>query len=312
MEILQAELEKLSDDGKPPMAWARFLEVAPPLSKLPLDERLDRLEKLGIEHEQWSRAEKYWIVTFALDLAQGKTARAEEYGRRCAEQKSNEPGLPSELTPDTAPQVDREPTDPEPFPAGLTAPASGVQPPISDVRPAAPAPVAVPSFLRESPRQQAPARAWAPPPTATVIAEKTQQSMPANRAPVVPFGAQQSPEFAARLAGPAIRHQPAPPKPMADMTQLPIADAAKPALPFAGTDMTMEQHAELSAELSAGVDATQRAALFAQYGITSPMALATLSAQWQARLNADPDLTKRWQAHYKQHRDKMRERATRK
>ena len=61
---------------------------------------------------------------------------------------------------------------------------------------------------------------------------------------------------------------------------------------------TLDQYAQLSAEIAHDSDAAARSAVFARYGVQSSDALAT---EWRARFSADPALAGRWSAAYAHH-----------
>ncbi len=61
---------------------------------------------------------------------------------------------------------------------------------------------------------------------------------------------------------------------------------------------TLDQYAQLSAEIALDADPAARAAVFARYGVGSADALTT---EWRARFSADPALAGRWSAAYAHH-----------
>ena len=70
-------------------------------------------------------------------------------------------------------------------------------------------------------------------------------------------------------------------------------------------ELTLEQHAALSAELAVGSDPKRRAADLAHYGIESTEALIALGASWQARLGAEPETAQRWKGIYAEQRTRI-------
>lgn len=68
--------------------------------------------------------------------------------------------------------------------------------------------------------------------------------------------------------------------------------------PAQNPTFTLDQYAQLSAELAHDADPAARSAVLARYGVQSGDALAT---EWRARFSADPALAGRWSAAYAHH-----------
>jgi hypothetical protein len=261
MSFAEAQRGQYTEDGKPPVAWERYLEVAPEVAGLDADALEEALGARGLDPALWKRAESYWLLTLALDAQRGQLARVEAYGVACA--SARRPG----------------------------SAAVAYAPP--------PAPVA-----------------------AVRAPETTRAALPVHREAPLPFGPKPSPEYAARLAGPApasvpvSSHRP-------DATVIAASKRAEPTLPFAAgpasadkpaprvPDMTVEQHAKLSAELALGFDPARRAEILARHGIESPEALTRLGAEWQSRLGADAAAGERWRAAYARHRAELQQQSQR-
>jgi len=329
MQILEAERERYSDEGKPPMEWAQYLEVAPALSGIEPEARDEALAAREISDESWARAESYWTLTLALDLHRARTDRADAYGRACA-QALQARGHTEHAREDTLPEAGAVPASTAT--GGPPAAAPAVPPP----PPPIPAPVstpqvAVPSFLRAAatPRTLAPVSGAMPKPGRVSVAvaalrpvpatgpgpDATSDATPAYRADPLPFGRTASAAYAERLAT-----APAAPAPAdanrSDATVIGTSAGFEPALPFGAAgvsakpvaklpELTLEQHAALSAELAVGSDPARRAAVLARYGIESTEALIALGAAWQARLGAEPETAQRWKVIYAEQRTRI-------
>jgi hypothetical protein len=67
-------------------------------------------------------------------------------------------------------------------------------------------------------------------------------------------------------------------------------------------ELTLEQHAMLTAELAAQQDGPSRAAVLGRYGVGGVQQLAALGAHWRERLERDPAAAARWKAVHDHHR----------
>lgn len=322
MRMLETERERYADDGKPPLDWERYLEVAPALSGLDAETRDEALAAREMDGDTWSRAESYWTLTLALDASRGRTDRADAYGCACAAhlQASRQPDAREDTLPEAGlvspPQATAD--------AALAAPpAPAALPPAPAAVPSAVPAVVVPTFLRaaDTPRAPGPVAVVIAPPRLVAPAppELTLDATPAYRGQLLPFGKTASPAYAARLATtPAAPAPPAANRPEATVIG---ASSTGPALPFeagAGAapapklpDLTLEQHATLSAELAIGVDPKRRATVLAHYHIETTEALIALGAHWQARLATDPHETQRWKMIYAEQRARLQQESRR-
>ncbi len=81
-----------------------------------------------------------------------------------------------------------------------------------------------------------------------------------------------------------------------------LAGSAAPPQPLpTAPELTLEQHAMLSAELSVLRDGPSRAAALTRYGVDGIATLTALGARWKERLQADPAAAARWKAVYTEH-----------
>ncbi len=268
MQWIEAHRERYADEGQPPVAWERYLEVAPALSTLDPAERPEALAARDLDPDTWARAESYWVLTFALDLQVGRSDRMDALGRACADACANTAGDGS------APRPDEEVRGSSSVGEAVSStgseqiapPALLAAPPIQSTAPAqaaaAPAvlsgPKALPSFLREAgmPQAQTPMQVPVAPLTAPAIMaavtpptilpstpaapaspgrkvfDATLDFAPAEVVRVLPFGQAPSPEYAARL-----RVSPTPAaapirRAGHDATRMDAGRAAGPATPF--------------------------------------------------------------------------------
>jgi hypothetical protein len=91
--------------------------------------------------------------------------------------------------------------------------------------------------------------------------------------------------------------RPAAGSPPAASDRIVIRPAGAP-VPSQNPTFTLDQYAQLSAEIAHDSDAAARSTVFARYGVQSSDALAT---EWRARFSADPALAGRWSAAYAHH-----------
>lgn len=261
MEFLEAQRDQYADEGKAPVAWERFLEIAPSVAAVDPSARPEALAACGVDACAWSRAEAYWLLTLALDLQQGRTDRVEAYGRAAAT------GFSSNR-------------------ASAAVTRSGH--------------VAAPGRVPET----------------GILPETTADAASVVRTPALPFGRSASPDYAARLSAqaPALSsgaRSPSPARP--DATVLDKGPARSVALPFAASkppgklpELSVEQHARLSAELAIGGGAA-RDDVLRRYGIDSADSLTRLGLEWQSRMTADERLASEWRAAYARHRAALRQ-----
>jgi hypothetical protein len=268
MDFIEAAREGYSDEGEPPVAWERYLEIAPAVLGLPPADREETLAARHLDGAAWARAEQYWMLTFALDLSSGRSDRVDAYGKACADGRKRPAPLRSTGTATTAIAGTATPTvtaATTPAVAGTTTAA--VAGTMLDVGAA----------MREPALPFGPARS--PGFTAQVV------SSPA-------------------AARPAPRNRP---DATIDALDVPRAGGALPFAGGAGPSarvpsLTVAQHARLSAELAASPDEARRAELLARYGIDGPGTLIRLGAEWQSRLSMDAALAAEWRAEYGRHR----------
>jgi len=142
--MLELERDKYTDDGEPPVAWERYLRIAPSLSGLDAEAREAVLAPNELDGVTWARAESYWTLTLALELTRGRSDRADAYGLACAKalEARHEGAAPEE---DTLPEAGADAvaiTSPiaPPALAGPPAPAVVMAPEVT-----------VPTFLRTPP-----------------------------------------------------------------------------------------------------------------------------------------------------------------
>lgn len=331
MEFAEAQREQHTEDGKAPIAWKQYLEIAPAMASLDADARAELLDANALDAATWTRGEGYWLLTLALDIQQGHRERIDAYGRACAAMSANRhvvatsshepssPSLPGSTQPSAklaiatetglASDLGGEPQAAIPYVSGTAVP--GFEPTAS--------PPELPTFLRAGQAPTAPGPvsvAYALPRPALAplrVPETTCDAMPVHRERALPFGQAPSPEYAARLSSPTPAPAPAS-RQRPDATMVSASKGADPTLPFGGSpasgeeptpslpELTIDQHAKLSAELALGFEPAQRAEILARYGIESPEVLTSLGAEWQSRLKADAAAGERWKATYAQHR----------
>lgn len=331
MEFAEAQREQHAEDGRAPIEWKQYLEIAPAMASLDAGARTQLLDANGIDAATWTRGEGYWLLTLALDIQQGHRERIDAYGRACAVMAANKravatsaaepssPSLPGSTQPSAKLAIAAETgragdLGGEPQAAissALATAAPGFEPKAS--------PPELPTFLRagQAPTPPGPVSvgyALPRPGVATLrVLETTCDTMPVPRRAALPFGQAPSPEYAARLSSPTPAPAPAS-RQRPDATMVSASNGADPTLPFGGSrasgdeptpslpDLTVDQHAKLSAELALGFEPAQRAEILARYGIESPEALTSLGAEWQSRLKADAAVGERWKSTYARHR----------
>lgn len=139
MNGLELARERLTDDGEPPLPFERWRELAPRMTGREPDEREELLTAANIDGPRWDRADGYWSLMLAAECARGDRARAEDFGRACAEDLHARQQAPSPATKDPLPE--------EVVPPGVlpSVPMADPEPPAR----VAPVPeVVVPTFLR--------------------------------------------------------------------------------------------------------------------------------------------------------------------
>lgn len=130
---------------------------------------------------------------------------------------------------------------------------------------------------------------------------------PAPAAPVANKPVAPAPNTGAPAPPASVANRPPPPgantgapAPLSPTANRPVVTAPpQPANPT----FTLDQYAQLSAEIALDSDPSVRAAIFARWGIHSPDAL---TSDWRARFSADPALAGRWSAAYAHHYARLR------
>ena len=131
---LEAAAERCSDRGAPPLPFETWLSLSSRLTHEPLDKRAELLAEAKIAPATWERAEPYWGLILAAEVARGDMARAEAYGKACL--SSRHDAAPPSMSP--------VPGAPE----AVIATSEDVQPPQFFLSPATPRQELVPSYLR--------------------------------------------------------------------------------------------------------------------------------------------------------------------
>ncbi len=85
MQFIETERERCADEGKPPIEWGLYLELAEAMTQVDTTEREPVLATHGLPLSIWNRAERYWMLTLALDIQRGQMERALAYGRASAQ-----------------------------------------------------------------------------------------------------------------------------------------------------------------------------------------------------------------------------------
>ncbi len=165
MNGLEVARERLTDDGEPPLSFEQWRALAPRLSGREADEREALLAAAKIEPAQWDRADGYWSLTLAAECARGERARAEDFGRACAEEQESRKKASSIRADDTWPEGIAPPALAGAAPSGATLSREGGEAVSREEAPALPvlasrgtpaelpafvplASVAVPTFLQ--------------------------------------------------------------------------------------------------------------------------------------------------------------------
>lgn len=120
MNGLEVARERLTDDGEPPLSFEQWRALAPRLSGREADERETMLAAAEIEPATWDRADGYWSLTLAAECARGERARAEDFGRACAEEQESRKKASSIRADDTWPEGIAPPALAETAPSGAT------------------------------------------------------------------------------------------------------------------------------------------------------------------------------------------------
>lgn len=125
MNGLEMARERLTDDGEPPLSFEQWRALAPRLSGREADEREALLAAAKIEPARWDRADGYWSLTLAAECARGERARAEDFGRACAEEQESRKKASSIRADDTWPEGIAPPALAETAPSGATLSREG-------------------------------------------------------------------------------------------------------------------------------------------------------------------------------------------
>lgn len=125
MNGLEVARERLTDDGEPPLSFEQWRALAPRLSGREADEREALLAAAKIEPARWDRADGYWSLTLAAECARGERARAEDFGRACAEEQESRKKASSIRADDTWPEGIAPPALAETAPSGATLSREG-------------------------------------------------------------------------------------------------------------------------------------------------------------------------------------------
>lgn len=224
--------------GEPPLSFERWCDMAPRLLEREAHEREEILAAANIPLEDWTPADGYWSLTLAAECARGDRARAEVFGRACADELAARRQVVEKEAPahlEDAGEMPRlleasPPVEPPPLPAVVVVPPMSV-PTFLRVEPVAPVGSSTPVRPPRS-ASEAPVSSTVPPPAlacAPMTKDMPAFDFPAPR-PALPFSSRPS-EGPSR---PALR---LPPKPQSgetvDLTHLAMPPAPSvPARPM--------------------------------------------------------------------------------
>lgn len=114
---LEAAAERCSDRGAPPLPFEAWLALSSRLTHEPLDRRAEILAEAKVAPAIWERAEPYWGLTLAAEVARGDMTRAEAYGQAClsSRDRAAPPSMPPVFAAPRTPVATSEDVQPPPF-----------------------------------------------------------------------------------------------------------------------------------------------------------------------------------------------------
>jgi hypothetical protein len=91
--------------GDEPLPFDTWSRTSARLLKRTPEEKESILEELGLTPEAWQASEVHWAAALGNDVVAGDFARAEQHGKRCAEELAARPAADETPTPVPPPQL---------------------------------------------------------------------------------------------------------------------------------------------------------------------------------------------------------------